>query len=279
MGSEDIGAHGQTNGDLMDLGTYPTDSSPKDAIGVPLRDGECPVHVGNATAREPNEAPEFGSSTENNNDITQNLNSVPHSSTVENCSELWSMMRHPLSVPSQETLREWSSWRFVKLGWMTALEAVTYVDLFFQNMSILSPILHNYYQDHSNHHTLIVREPVLCCTIIALSARYHMLSGDGGLSRGYYIHDRLWKHCQSLYHRIVWDQRRVVKDQIRHLGTIESFLLVTEWHPRSAHLAPDLDVWESDIGTSEVEENLSHSKSRGNFQYLAVSLLIYSSSK
>ncbi len=188
-------------------------------------------------------------------------------------------MRHPLSNPSQETLREWSSWRFVKLGWMTPQEAVTYVDLFFQNMSILSPILHNFYQNHSNHRTLIVREPVLCCTIIALSARYHVLSGDGGLSRGFYIHDRLWKHCQYLYHRIIWDERRAVKDQTRHLGTIESFLLVTEWHPRSAHVAPDLDLWESDIGISEGEESLCHSKSRDILQDLLLPLLICSSPK
>jgi hypothetical protein len=188
-------------------------------------------------------------------------------------------MRHPLSVPDQQTLDEWNAWRFVKLGLITSQEAVTYVDLFFRNMSKLSPILHDYYQDHSNHHALITREPVLCCTIIALSARYHMLAVDGSLSRGYYIHDRLWKHCQSLFHRIVWDQRRAVKDQIRHLGTIESFLLVTEWHPRSAHLTPDIDFWESDVGASEGEENLCHSKGLTTLKYLLAPLLISGSPK
>ncbi len=87
-----------------------------------------------------------------------------------------------------------------------------------------------------------------------------MLAVDGSLSRGYYIHERLWKHCESLFHRITWEQRRAVLDQARHLGTIESFLLVTEWHPRSVHLAPDVDFWESDVAIAEGEESLFHSK-------------------
>lgn len=186
--------------------------------------------------------------------------------------DLWSVMRHPLSVPTQQTLDEWNAWRFVKLGLITSQEAVTYVDLFFRNMNILSPILHDYYQDYSNHHALITREPVLCCTIIALSARYHMLDVDGSLSRGYYIHERLWKHCQSLFHRITWDQRRAVMDQTRYLGTIESFLLVTEWHPRSAHLAPDVDFGESDVDVSEGEKNLCHSKRSITPEYLLAPL-------
>lgn len=174
--------------------------------------------------------------------------------------EAWTTLRHSLSCVTQETLQVWNGWRFVKSGCITAQEAVTYVDLFFQNMSPLSPILHDYYQDHSKHLNLITREPVLCCTIIALSARYHLLAGEGNLSRGYYIHDRLWKHCQSMFQQIVWDQRRAVKDQIRHLGTMESFLLVTEWHPRSAHLPIDSDDWQSDARTLEDEWTLSHSK-------------------
>ena len=71
-------------------------------------------------------------------------------------------------------------------------------------MSDLSPILTGYYREHSNHHNLIPREPVLCCTIITLSSRYHLLAGEGGLTRGFYVHDRLRKHCQSLFHQVVW---------------------------------------------------------------------------
>ncbi|KAF9884538.1 hypothetical protein FE257_001483 [Aspergillus nanangensis] len=179
---------------------------------------------------------------------------------VERVLEPWTTMRHSLSTPEQKTLEVWNSWRFVKAGLISAQEAVTYVDLFFQNMGILSPSLHNYYQDHSKHHDLIAKEPVLCCTIIALSSRYHMLAGDGGISRGFYIHARMWKACQSMFQRIVWDQRRAVKDQIRHLGTIESLLLVTEWHPRSAHLPMENDYGQIDFELSIDEEVLCHNK-------------------
>ena len=242
----------------MDPGTG---SIPKDTASASLSNTEDPVYIDNVVVHEPDGRPELGNSigNDNNDDITHQSNSITRPST-ENYMELWPVMRHPLSVPGQQTLDEWNSWRFVKLGVLTSEEAVTYVDLFFRNMNILSPILHDYYQDYSNHHILITREPVLCCTIIALSARYHMLAVDGSLSRGYYIHERLWKHCQSLFHRITWDQRRAVMDQTRYLGTMESFLLITEWHPRSAHLAPDVDFWESDPGVSEGEENLSQSK-------------------
>ena len=178
----------------------------------------------------------------------------------EMVTETWPNLRHPLSRPSQATLEEWKACRFVQLGWFTAEEAVTYVDLFFQNMSTLSPIMHEYYREHSNHHTLIIREPVLCCTIITLSSRYHFLSGEGAISRGFHIHDRMWRHCQSLFHQVVWGQRRALDDQTRDIGTIESFLLVTEWHPRSVHLSADLDFFESENFASRNGETVGTSQ-------------------
>jgi hypothetical protein len=180
--------------------------------------------------------------------------SSPGYPALERVTEEWSSLRYPLSNPSQTTLKSWKSCLFVKLGWFTTAEAVTYVDLFFQNMNTLSPILNNYYHAHSNHHTLVLKDPVLCCTIITLSSRYHLLAGEGGLTRGFQIHYRMWKHCQSLFHRVVWGQRGTTKDQVGALGTIESFLLVTEWHPRSIHLPVDLDSWESEPMGSENDE-------------------------
>lgn len=35
----------------------------------------------------------------------------------------------PLSQPEPDILRLWESFRFVRMGWLTAAEAVTYVDL------------------------------------------------------------------------------------------------------------------------------------------------------
>lgn len=174
---------------------------------------------------------------------------------LDGYAEKWTTVRHALSNPAQSTLDVWKSYRFVKSGWFTAQEAVTYVDLFFQNMSILSPVLSDYYRDHSNHQALITEEPTLCSTIIALSSRYHLLAGGCGLSRGFYIHDRMWKYCRSLLDQVIWNQRRIVIDETKGLGTIESFLLITEWLPRSVHIPEDSDYGESEAVSHENELN------------------------
>ncbi|GAD96298.1 fungal Zn binuclear cluster domain containing protein [Paecilomyces variotii No. 5] len=196
---------------------------------------------------------------------TPSINGLPadhnqSSSRHRITSEPWLTIRYPLSLPSQETLDLWSSWLFVKSRLITAQEAVTYVDLFFENMNPLSPVLHDYYRDHAKHPELINREPVLCCTIIALSARYHLLAGDGGVIRGFYIHDRMWTYCQTLFHRLVWNKRRVVKDQDTHLGTIESYLLVADWHPRSVHLPVEIEFWQPELAIPDDEQMLCYSK-------------------
>ncbi|KAL5084215.1 hypothetical protein Trisim1_012208 [Trichoderma cf. simile WF8] len=188
--------------------------------------------------------------------INGNPSSIEHVTT----SEPWLSLRHPLSPPSQDTVRHWSSWHFVKTGLITAQEAVTYIDLFFRNMNTLSPILHSFYSDHTKHGDLISREPVLCCAIIALSARYHLLDVDGAVTRGFYIHDRLWEHCQTLFQRLVWSQRRTIKDQMAHLGTIETFLLAAEWHPRCIHLPIETDYWQPEMALSDDEQTASLSK-------------------
>jgi hypothetical protein len=225
---------------------------PEDTSASPLEDLDHQNHVDGGPLAPQNADHNFESTTGNNTQFPQS--SSPEPPTLEMVTEEWSGLRHPLSSPSHITLDCWNACPFVKLGWFTAHEAVTYVDLFFQNMNTLSPILSHYYHAHSNHDVLVSRDPVLCCTIITLSSRYHLLAGEGGLSRGFQIHDRMWKHCQSLFHRVVWGQRWTAKDELRALGTIESFLLVVEWHPRSIHLPVDLDSWDSEpIGLENAE--------------------------
>ncbi|OJJ30505.1 hypothetical protein ASPWEDRAFT_55076 [Aspergillus wentii DTO 134E9] len=152
-----------------------------------------------------------------------------------------------ISKASKETLNVWEACRFVKMGWFTSREAVTFVDLFFKNMSYLSPILTNFYADHRNHHWLLTRDPVLCCTILMISSRYHVLPGAGGESRNFFIHHRLWQHCQQLITRLTFGQERSSKSRIRSIGTIEALLLISEWHPRSLHFPPESDGWDSDL--------------------------------
>ena len=152
-----------------------------------------------------------------------------------------------LSTIEPDVLRVWEACRFVKLGWFTATQAVTYIDLFFKNMTPLSPIISNFYAHHRNHYWLIAQEPVLCCTILMISSRYHILSGVGGASRAFFIHQSLWQHCQHLIMRVMLGQEKGSKAKTRTIGTIEALLLMSEWHPRSLHFPPESDLYDSDL--------------------------------
>ncbi|RDW81177.1 putative C6 transcription factor [Aspergillus mulundensis] len=152
-----------------------------------------------------------------------------------------------ISQASKDVLSTWETCRFVMMGWFTPREAVTLVDLFYKNMSSLSPILTDFYADHQNHRELITCDPVLCCTILMLSSRYHILPGPGGESRNFFIHHRLWQHCQQLVTRLMFGQERTSNSKLRRIGTIEALLLMSEWHPRSLHFPPESDGWDFDL--------------------------------
>ncbi|CAG8284293.1 unnamed protein product, partial [Penicillium nalgiovense] len=152
-----------------------------------------------------------------------------------------------LSEATQDTLNVWEACRFVKMGWFTAREAVTFIDMFYKNMSCLSPILTDFYSNHRFHYWLVTREPVLCSTILMISSRYHVLPGAGGESRNFFIHHRLWSHCQKLTMRLIFGQEKSTKSKVRSLGTVEALLLMSEWHPRALHFPPETDGWDDDL--------------------------------
>ncbi|KAF2443636.1 C6 transcription factor-like protein [Karstenula rhodostoma CBS 690.94] len=152
-----------------------------------------------------------------------------------------------MSQPSQETLRVWTTCRFVQMGWFSAHEAVTYVDLFFKNCSPLSPILSDFYSHHENHWSLIALDPFLCVTILMISSRYNILPGVGGASRGYFVHDRLWEQCQRFIMKIMLGQVKLSKAQSRTIGSIEALLLLSEWHPRALHFPTASDGWDCEL--------------------------------
>ena len=80
-----------------------------------------------------------------------------------------------------------------------------------------------------------------------ISARYHILPGAGGTSRGTLIHQRLWEHCQYLIMRVVFGQEKRSKARTRTMGAIEALLLIIEWHPKAIHFPPPADGWDADI--------------------------------
>ncbi|KAL5336608.1 hypothetical protein BJX70DRAFT_409806 [Aspergillus crustosus] len=152
-----------------------------------------------------------------------------------------------LSQPSDDVLDLWDKCRFVRQGWFTAQEAVTYIDLFYRYLAPLSPVLTNTYRDHSSHARLIVEEPMLCCTLLMISSRYFILPGAGGVSRSHFIHQRLWQYCELLIRRLMFGQEKHSTAKTRIVGSIESLILISDWHPRSVHFPPDTEGWDGEL--------------------------------
>ncbi|KAL2834006.1 hypothetical protein BJY01DRAFT_224709 [Aspergillus pseudoustus] len=152
-----------------------------------------------------------------------------------------------LSQPSDDVLDLWDKCRFVRQGWFTAQEAVTYLDLLYRYLAPLAPVLIDDYRDHSNHVRLVVEEPMLCCTLLMISSRYFILPGAGGVSRSHFIHQRLWQYCELLIRRIMFGQEKHSTAKTRIVGSIESLILISDWHPRSVHFPPDTEGWDAEL--------------------------------
>jgi Fungal Zn(2)-Cys(6) binuclear cluster domain len=152
-----------------------------------------------------------------------------------------------LSPAGREVLKLWSRCRFVVNCWLSAEEAVTLIDFFFDNICPLSPVITNYYQDHGNHFQLLTGEPLLTSTLLMISSRYHLLPGTGAASRAFFMHERLWHHCQDLIQRVLYGQERSKNATTRTIGSIEALLLICEWHPRGIHFPPESEGWDASI--------------------------------
>ena len=164
--------------------------------------------------------------------------------------------RKPSDADAQElneAIKAWSEVKFVRSGWFTALEGFSYIDYFYRFMSPLTPITVANFQSPKTHHKLLCEEPMLAATILTISSRHMALTGPGSNSRAYTIHEKLWSYLKSMIDRIIWGQEQfggsscnarygmTSKSSFRTLGTIESLLLLTEWHPRALHFPPGDD--------------------------------------
>lgn len=98
-----------------------------------------------------------------------------------------------------------------------------------------------------------------------LSTRYHVLPGLAGMSKSYFLHNRLWKYWQDLMTRVMFGQEKGSESRMRTIGTIESLVMMSEWHPRSLHFPPEGNGWDSDLivrapdPTSASEEDITPS--------------------
>lgn len=152
---------------------------------------------------------------------------------------------NPRNIP--DVIKVWNAYRFVRMGWMTAREALFLVDQFFTHIAPQSRVLTSFYATPSFHYWLVTQEPMLCCVILLISSQFHHPPGTGSKSRGFFIHHRLFQHCQHLILRIMLGQEKLSKAKTRHIGTIEALLLLSEWCPQSLHFPPETDGWDADL--------------------------------
>ncbi|TVY38422.1 Transcriptional activator, partial [Lachnellula subtilissima] len=170
--------------------------------------------------------------------------------------------------PSQEqgykdAIKSWSRFRFVRAGWFTPVEAIDYITYYYEYLSPLTPISPPTFKDPATHHTLLTEEPILTVTLLTIATRYKQMSGAGGHCRSHAIHEQLWTYLRGMIERCLWGQeafgggfcgsgadlseaqtsstapwRGLRKGSLRTLGTIESLMILTEWHPRALHFPP-----------------------------------------
>ncbi|KAI5860497.1 hypothetical protein GGS23DRAFT_599314 [Durotheca rogersii] len=184
----------------------------------------------------------------------------------------------------QEALDAWSRFRFVRAGWFTKEEAVRYIVYYYEYLSPMTPISPPTFRSPSSHITLLTEEPILTVTLLTIASRYYRIQTTGGHCRSHAIHEELWRYLRRMIERCLWGQeafgggfcgsgadesqtsstapwRGLRKGSLRTLGTIESLMILTEWHPRALHFPPDeaidelmlpsRDVHPHDLGDDE----------------------------
>ncbi|KAI5457706.1 hypothetical protein BGZ63DRAFT_427740 [Mariannaea sp. PMI_226] len=163
-----------------------------------------------------------------------------------------------------EAIAAWQRFRFVRAGWFTAVEAIDYIEYYYKYLSPLTPISPPTFSNPASHVTLLYEEPILTVTLLTIASRYRKMPGTGGHCRSHAIHEQLWTYLRGMIERCLWGQeafgggfcvpnsaafdesqtsstapwRGLRKGSLRTLGTIESLMILTEWHPRALHFPP-----------------------------------------
>ena len=133
---------------------------------------------------------------------------------------------------------------------------------YYEYLSPLTPISPPTFRDPGTHPTLLTEEPILTVTLLTIATRYRRMPGTGGHCRSHAIHEQLWTYLRGMIERCLWGQeafgggfcgsgadseaqtsstapwRGLRKGSLRTLGTIESLMILTEWHPRALHFPP-----------------------------------------
>lgn len=197
--------------------------------------------------------------------VITTVNRAHHGSQSGNNNHLPSVNKTSTMFSQEEMhigVRAWCRSKFVRARRFSALEAIAYVDYFYRYMCPLTPVTVPDYHNPSKHGKLLIEEPMLAVTILAISSRYLQLEGPMALSRGYAVHQMLWLNLRGMIDEVIWGQERFGHLGSKHapgsydatagrgkgcrtLGTIEALLFLTEWHPRVLHFStgPSADEW------------------------------------
>lgn len=147
---------------------------------------------------------------------------------------------------------------------MISCRYTDYLQYFYQYLNPLTPVTVPRFQDPSTHAKLLNEEPILAVTMLTIASRYMQPKGPGATSRSYRIHDALWAFLSQQIERLILGQeqfgggfcgagskKRMGVDMhrgLRTLGTVESLMLLTEWHARALHFPPGADSEELLVG-------------------------------
>ncbi|KAI0799212.1 transcriptional activator ARO80 [Xylaria sp. FL0064] len=162
----------------------------------------------------------------------------------------------------REALAAWARFRFVRAGWFTKEEAIKYIVYYYEYLSPMTPVSPPTFRSPGSHTTLLTEEPILAVTLLTIASRYYNIPTTGGHCRSHAIHEELWRYLRRMVERCLWGQeafgggfcgsgaddsqtsstapwRGLRKGSLRTLGTIESLMILTEWHPRALHFPPE----------------------------------------
>lgn len=203
---------------------------------------------------------------------------------------MWKAQLMPTSAPMDQVIpqidvaayaaamKAWSRFRFVRAGWFTSKEAIDYIEYFYKHLAPLTPVALPDFRPYGNHERLLTQEPMLAITMLLIASRHMKLEGPGSVSRPYSIHQKLWTYLSGMIDRVVWGQEQfgggfcgagaepgcdvnpLTRKGLRTLGTVESLVLLTEWHPRAMHFPPDeadeeLMIPDEPLPTPDITEN------------------------
>lgn len=137
---------------------------------------------------------------------------------------------------------------------------------YYEYLSPLTPISPPTFRNPGTHPTLLSEEPILTVTLLTIASRYRRMPGPGGHCRSHAIHEQLWTYLRGMIERCLWGQeafgggfcgsgalegdqssstapwRGLRKGSLRTLGTVESLMILTEWHPRYVHPRSSLHI-------------------------------------